>query len=794
MAILFQEKERIFTLQTEHTTWQMQVSSYGHLLHLYYGKKINHGSMAYLVRGIDRGFSGCPYAALEEREYSLDTYPQEYPAYGVGDYRISCLDAEHGDGSQAAELVYVTHRIYDGKYGLEGLPALWSEDGAEEETDKKTADAEAALPGAGGVEKEEKTSRPDKPQTLELVLKDTGSNMEVTLYYGVFPWYDVITRACTVKNRDSEAIYLNKALSACLDIRRPDLEMISFHGRHTMERMAERGKLRHGKTVVDSLRGSSSHHRNPFVILCEEHAGEEHGECWGAAFVYSGNFIAEGEVDPLGQTRLCMGIHPEGFRYKLEPGEVFTAPEAVFSFSSRGLGLLSQNYHRVYEAHLIRSKYKSLRRPVLLNHWEALDFRFCEDDLLYLARSGKELGMELFVMDDGWFGRRDGDTRGLGDWTVNREKLPSGIRGFAEKIHGMGLKFGIWIEPEMINEDSDLYRSHPDWAMKMPGRRPNVERGQLVLDMCRKEVRDYLFDSISRVLDEGQADYVKWDMNRSLCDVWSASLPKDRQGEALHRYVLGVYELMERFTSRYPDILWEGCSGGGGRFDAGILYYMPQIWCSDNTDAVERLRIQYGTSFGYPVSAMGSHVSVSPNHQTGRETSLKTRALVAMAGTFGYEMDVRKLKEQEREEVKEQIKIYKNYYDLIHHGTYYRLTDAEQNRDFAAWQFVSRDKSQSLVCGVMLHMQSNPLFYQVRARGLEEDARYRLSDGMVGKGGEIPPVPAGTGDFGGNPKTDIYEGSALMYGGINLPVVYGDNQGFCFFMEKLYADSDCTIF
>ena len=780
MAIVFREKEKIFTLQTKNTTWQMQVSPYGHLLHLYYGKKIQHSAMSYLVRGINRGFSGCPYTALGSREYSLDTFPQEYPAFGVGDYRTSCLHAEHGDGSQAAELVYVSHRIYDGKYRLPGLPALWEESG-----------------GGDG-----QAFKPDGPQTLEICLKDTGSGIEVTLYYGVFPRHDIITRACAIKNGDREAVYLNKALSACLEIGRPDLEMISFHGRHTMERMAERGGLRHGRTEVGSVRGSSSHHRNPFVILCEQQAGEDYGECYGAALVYSGNFIAEAETDPLNQIRFCMGIHPDGFRYKLNPGETFTAPEAVFSFSGKGFGLLSQNYHRVYQDHLIRSKYKNIRRPILLNHWEALDFRFCEADLISLAESGKELGIELFVMDDGWFGRRNGDTSGLGDWTANRDKLPSGIQGFAAKIHGMGLKFGIWIEPEMINEDSDLYRSHPDWVLKIPGRQPNVERGQLVLDMCRKEVRDYLFDAISKVLDEAKADYVKWDMNRNLCDVWSASLPKDRQGEAMHRYVLGVYELMERFTKRYSDILWEGCSGGGGRFDGGILYYMPQSWCSDNTDAVERIRIQYGTSFGYPISAMGSHVSVSPNRQTGRAVSLETRALVAMAGTFGYEMDVRDLKTWEREAIKGQIRDYKKYYDLIHHGIYYRLTDAENNRDFAAWQFVSQDGAQSLICGVMLHMQSNPLLCRVRAKGLNQDWEYEISEALESAADrqENRHMNRQEGNGSGEkaetnrmptPGQDkaTYEGSALMYGGINLPVAYGDNQSFCFLLEKTVSEA-----
>ncbi len=744
MAILFEEKAKIFTLQTEHTTWQMQVSPYGHLLHLYYGTKIKDTNMSYLVRGINRGFSGCPYRALENREYSLDTYPQEYSVFGIGDYRLSCLQLEHENGSQAVELIYDSHRIYKGKYNLPGLPALWGKE--------------------------------DEAQTLEIFLKDTASDVKVILYYGVFEPFDSITRACQIQNQGDSTIYLNKVLSACLDIQRGDLEMISFHGRHTMEHIVERSSMRHGKLVVDSVRGTSSHHENPFIILCEKNANEEYGECYGAAFVYSGNFIVEAEVDQLDQTRLSMGIHPDGFRYRLAAGELFTAPEVVFSFSNKGYGTLSYQYHRVYENHLIRSKYKRIRRPVLLNHWEAFDFNFCEEALVSLAACGKDLGIELFVMDDGWFGTRNGDTSGLGDWTVNKKKLPSGIGGFAKKIHDIGMQFGIWIEPEMVNEDSNLYRNHPEWCMKIPGRQPNVERGQMVLDLCRKEVRDYLFDSITKILDEGAIDYVKWDMNRNLCDIWSYSLEADRQGEVLHRYVLGVYELMERFVNRYPDILWEGCSGGGGRFDAGILYYMPQIWCSDNTDAIERLRIQYGTSLGYPISSMGSHVSVSPNHQTGRKTPLNTRAIVAMAGTFGYEMDLRKLTCQEKDEVKLQIQNYKNYYDLIHHGRYYRLSDAEKDRDFTAWQFVSEKKEQSLVCGVILHAQSNPLFMRVRVKGLEKNKKYQIES--IQKSRE-------EGEIDYKEEKNVYEGSALMNGGINLPVGCKDYEGFCFVLNAV---------
>lgn len=732
MSIIFEPNNKIFTMQTKHTTWQAKVSKYGHLLHVYYGSKVEDADLSYLIRGINRGFSGTPYIACDDRGYSLDTYPQEYSSWGSGDYRSSCLEIEHEDGSRAAELLYVSHKIYDGKYILPGLPAIWG--------------------------------KPSEIETLEVLMKDRSTEIEVILYYSVLEEYDVITRACKICNTGNKPVFLHKALSACLDLQRNDLDMVSFHGRHAMERILQRNHAQHGKMSVGSVRGTSSHQANPFVILCDQTAGEEHGECYGMSFVYSGNFIAETEVDQINQTRFTMGIHPDGFRYLLEAKEAFVAPEVIFSYSSKGFGTLSQNFHDLYRNHLIRSTFKNKRRPILINNWEATEFDFTEKELVSLAVSAKELGIELFVMDDGWFGSRNHDKSGLGDWFANREKLPSGVKGFAEKIHKLGMMFGIWIEPEMVNEDSELYRKHPQWCLKIPGRLPNLERCQMVLDMTRKDVRDYLFEAVSKVLDESHAEYVKWDMNRNLSDVWSADLPGERQGEVYHRYVLGVYELIERFTSKYPDILWEGCSGGGGRFDAGILYYMPQSWCSDNTDAIERITIQYGTSFGYPISCVGAHVSVSPNQQTGRETSIETRAAVAMAGTFGYELDVRKLNEEEREKVKEQIVFFKKYYDLIHEGDYYRLTEVGKRTDLAAWQFVSKDKSESLICTVMLQAKANPPFLRLRVRGLKEESLYHME---------------GTETF--------YKGSALMHAGINLPVVYGDYQNVNFVFQEVLS-------
>ncbi len=730
MAIIYMPEKKLFTIHTAGSTWQMKVGRYGHLLHVYYGKKVEDTDLSYLIREMDRGFSGVPYEARIDRGYSLDTLPQEYPSFGAGDYRIACLHAVHEDGSQAAEFRYVSHRIYDGKYRLPGLPALHA------------SSAEA--------------------QTLEILLRDKSSGLEVLLYYGVLERADVITRACRIRNAGKTPVRLLRALSCCIDLPDGNLDLITFYGRHAMERNVQRNFIPHGRLSSGSTRGTSSHQANPFVILSSPDAGEEQGVCYGITFVYSGNFLAETEVDQTDQTRLVMGIHPEGFCWTLEGGEEFVTPEVLLAFSADGFGSLSRKLHDLYREHLIPRHFLENRRPILLNNWEVTEFDFTEKELLSLAESAAGLGIELFVMDDGWFGSRNHDGSGLGDWTVNRQKLPSGLNGFSEKLRGMGLQFGIWIEPEMVNEDSDLYRAHPDWCLQIPGRTPNLERCQLVLDLSRKEVRDCLFESISKVVDEAQVSYVKWDMNRNLSDVWSAALPAFRQGEVAHRYVLGLYELMERLTGKYPEVLWEGCSGGGGRFDAGILCYMPQIWCSDNTDAIERIRIQYGTSFGYPVCTMGAHVSASPNRQTGRKVPLETRAEVAMAGTFGYEMDVRMLDETEQEQVRQQIRDYMRYERIIRQGDYYRLTSPWENAELAVWQFVTKDRRESLVSMVALHSKANPPFRRIRVKGLIEDAEYRIE-----------------GD------DRVYRGSALMHAGLPVPVLWDDYQSCRFYLRKV---------
>ncbi len=718
MAIFANEKTGIFQIVTENTEYQMKADKYGVLKHLWYGEKTGC-DMEYLQSYPDVGFSGNIYDAGNDRTYSLDTLPLEYACDGVGDYRVTGAAAVHPNGSCALDLRYKSYRISKGKYSIKGLPAVYA-DGSESET-------------------------------LEIVLKDKYSDIEVTLRYGVLPKLDIITRCASVANNTSEPVVLTKAASLCLDIPHGEWEWVHFHGRHAMERLTERMPLCHGIQESSSTRGTSSHHQNPTVLLCSPDCTETSGSCIGAALMYSGSFQTKIQLDQMEQVRLVMGINPELFRWELKPSEVFDTPEVIMSYSSNGMEKLSHNFHKVIREHVCRGKYKLAERPVLINNWEATYFDFNEEKILKIAEQAAALGVDMLVLDDGWFGKRNDDCSGLGDWFVNEKKLCGGLGSLVEKIKKMGMKFGLWFEPEMVSEDSELYRIHPEWAIQIPSRKPIRSRYQLVLDMTNPDVREYLFNSISKILRSAGISYVKWDMNRSICDHYTPCLSADDQGEISHRYVLGLYELLERLTSEFPDVLFEGCSGGGGRFDAGMLYYCPQIWCSDDTDAYERTKIQYGTSFFYPVSAVGSHISAVPNHQTGRTTPIETRAVTAMAGSFGYELDLNTLSDSEKQEVRKQITRFKKYGRLIHNGLYYRLSDP-MNDKFAVWEFVSEDKKEVLVNGVIFRTEPNRTQYLIKLRGLLPDADYRLDDsGMV------------------------YKGSALMNGGILLPKSWGDN-------------------
>ena len=729
MGIIYCEKDRIFTLQTKNTTYQMQVDRYGFLLHLYYGKKTDT-CMDYLLTYYDRGFSGNPYDAGEDRTYSMDTLPQEFPCYGNGDFRSTAFAVENADGSMSCDLRYKSHKIFDGKYNLEGLPAVYA---SEEEA-----------------------------QTLEILMEDPVTGVKVVLLYGVLPAQDIITRSVSVKNESSGKIYLNKIESASLDFLYGDYELLTFYGRHAMERNVQRVPVVHGTQKIGSVRGTSSHQYNPMMILAEKETTEDKGNCYAMSFVYSGCFQGEVLKDQLNQTRMMLGLQEEAFRYPLETGEMFQAPEVILSYSSEGMNRLSQNLHHCIRQHICRGKYKEEIRPILINSWEAAYFDFTGDTIYELAKAAKEVNIDMLVMDDGWFGKRDDDNSGLGDWFVNEKKLGGTLGNLIKRINDLGVKFGIWIEPEMVSEDSDLYRKHPDWALTVPGRNPVRSRNQLVLDFSRKEVVDEIYDQICKVLDQGNIEYVKWDMNRSLMDVYSATI-KD-QGRVLHDYVLGLYDFLERLVQRYPNLLIEGCSGGGGRFDAGMMYYTPQIWCSDNTDAIDRLRIQYGTSFGYPVSVVGSHVSAVPNHQTGRKTPLHTRGVVAMSGTFGYELNLMKLSEEEKQEIREQIAEYKSYAPIIQNGLYYRLSDPT-TEEICAWEFVHTDEkeqSKVLLNVVMQVIHGNMTVNYVKLQGLEETAVYREE-----KSGKR------------------YTGAALMYGGMPLPIEPGEYQAYqyCFVKE-----------
>lgn len=726
MSIIFDGQNRIFTLHTKDTTYQMKADSYGFLLHLYYGSR-TRGCMDYLLTFADRGFSGNPYDAGDDRTYSLDVLPQELPCQGTGDYRSPAVIVKNADGSYGCDFRYQGHRIYGGKYHIPGLPAVYA--------------------GA------------DEAETLEIDMEDPVTKVQITLFYGILPELDIITRSACIKNAGTGKFYLEKAQAACLDFVSGEYDLISFYGRHTMERNVQRMPVGHGAQVIASRRGTSSHQYNPMMILAGRETTEDAGNCYAMSFVYSGGFKGEVEKDQYDQTRALLGLSDEQFSYPLKPGEIFYVPEVVMTYSNTGLAKLSQNLHNCFRTHLCRGKYRDIVRPILLNSWEASYFDFDGESICRLAEQAADLGIEMLVMDDGWFGKRNDDNSGLGDWYVNEDKLGQSLGSLIGKINDLGLKFGIWFEPEAVNEDSDLFRRHPDWVLAVPGRNPVRARNQLVLDFSRKDVVEHVFKEMCGILDQGNIEYIKWDMNRSLSDCYS-QVTKD-QGRVMYDYVLGLYDFLERLVQRYPDILLEGCSGGGGRFDAGMLYYTPQIWCSDNSDALDRIRIQYGTSFGYPVSAVGAHVSAVPNHQTGRVTPVHTRGIVAMAGGFGYELDSKKLSDEEKHEIREQISEYKKYASLVQSGLYFRLTNPFE-REVGAWEFISEDASEVLVSAVMLEVHGNMTVNYIRLKGLTTGCMYQE-------------------EKSGN----IYPSDALMETGIPLPVEMGEYHAYQMYFTRL---------
>ena len=713
MAVRFDEKKNLFTLQTLDSTYQMKVDDHGVLLHTYYGAPADETDFSYLIGPEDRGFSGQPGDEKKDRTYSMDYYPLEYPVQGNGDFRVKALKAGFEGEVPALDLRFVSYELEKGKYSLPGLPVLFEAE-------------------AGEVE------------TLKITLKDRLEEIYVTLFYGVFEKKNVITRAASIENRSGKNVTLKRALSLGLDFMEGDMDLIHFYGKHAGERQFERRNLPHGITEISSSRGTSSHHHNPFVILCDKDTTEDFGNAYGVSFIYSGGFKIQMEKDQVDGIRLVCGLDDEEFLWKLAPGETFVTPEAALSYSEKGLTVLSDQFQKAYHANLIRSPWKDKKRPTLVNNWEATYFGFDAEKLLKIAGEAADLGLDMLVLDDGWFGKRNDDNSGLGDWFVNEKKLGCTMKELVDRVNALGLKFGIWLEPEMVSEDSDLYRTHPDWVLQIPGREPNRSRNQLVLDLSRKEVREYMKKFIDDTLSCANISYVKWDMNRSVDNVYSAADPTLSQGAIRHKYVLGLYEVMEDMLTRHPDLLLEGCSGGGGRFDAGMLYYAPQIWCSDNTDAIERLRIHYGTSFGYPMSSVSAHVSVCPNHQNGRVTPFKTRGICAMQGSFGYELDLSKLSEEDKAEARRQITVYNENWELFQSGSYYRLNSPMENHDYTAWSYVSKDQRKASLSVIYTDLHGNPKPVRVKLKGLKKDASYDV-DGTV------------------------YTGAALMRGGLLIP-------------------------
>ncbi|MBQ7596698.1 MAG: alpha-galactosidase [Clostridia bacterium] len=686
MSIFYDEEKRLFKLDTSDSTYVIGIYEENYILGLYYGAKIpdmNFGG--FCKRMPSASFSLCN-PVIGETGFTPDTAPMEYGCNGAADFRISALCIKNGSGDRVTDIRYLSHRIFDGKKAIPGLPSTYA-------------------------------NSPDEAQTLEIDAVDAVTGALVTLVYTVFENSPVMTKSVRVKNTSENTMWIERVYSACFDFVSMEFDLITAYGRHAKERNINRRPLGHGIQGVESKRGVSSHAQNPFAALAKHTATEDSGEVYGFNFVYSGNFSALAECDFNDTTRFIMGINPVDFEWTLDPDDTFYAPEVVCVYTNKGIGEMSRIFHRFYNSNLIRGRYKTEKRPLLINSWEAAYFDFDTDKLLAFADVAKQLGIEMLVMDDGWFGHRDDDTSSLGDWYVNTKKLPGGLKPLIDGVHGKGLKFGIWYEPEMISPDSDIYRAHPDWIIHVENRQPMVGRHQYIADMSRQDVRDNIWNQMNDTLSKNDIDYVKWDFNRNISDAGSALLPKERKGEFFHRFILGTYELMERFTSTYPDILLEGCSGGGGRFDPGILYYSPQIWTSDNTDAVDRLDIQFGTSLCYPASCMGAHVSASTR------TGYETKGRVAMWGTFGYELDPRKLTDEEREIVKQQVKDYHKYYWLHRNGDLYRVISPFEDKHKAAWALVSPDKSEMLFTLVYMRQETNTSLF-IRFKGLDPEKYY----------------------------------------------------------------------
>lgn len=680
----YQESASLFHLQSVDFSYVLQVLENGLLVHRYFGKKINQFSRDNKITYLDRAFS--PNPTSKDRTFSLDTLPLEYSSNGLGDFRTSAIELRNENGT-SLDLRYKDHRIFVGKKDLVGLPASF---GGEEEV-----------------------------ETLEIDLYDELTDVTVTLSYGLFSKANYLSRSALIKT-GKKASHIEKALSMTLDLPHKDFTIHTLTGRYGYEKEWTKTPLTQGNYSVGSIRGASSHSRTPFIALADPDASEDAGEIYTAQLVYSGNFTAFAETTALHTTRLGIGLNDEKFNWILEPNSSFQTPEALLSYTSKGFTGLTKDSQHFVRHHIVRGKWAHKERPILINNWEATYFDFTEEKIVDLAKSAKETGIELFVLDDGWFGKRNSDTCSLGDWVENRQKLPSGLNGLAKKITDLGMKFGLWFEPEMVSEDSDLYRAHPDWAIQTTGRGHTYSREQLVLDLSKDEVCDYLIESVSSVLNSANISYVKWDMNRNITNI-PENQANNQKHEFYHRYILGLYRVLEELNRRFPDILFESCSGGGGRNDLGLLYYMPQAWASDNTDAIGRLSIQEGTGLIFPSIAVGSHVSAVPNHQTGRITPLATRGNVAMLGNLGYELDLHALSDEELNEIGQEIETYKSIRHTVQFGDYYRL---KKTTNTYAYNYVNEDKSQVVFTFVKILSQPEAPLLHVKLKGLDKKALY----------------------------------------------------------------------
>lgn len=705
MPIIFHKNTKEFHLYNDEISYIFCILRNGQPGQIYYGRKIkDRESFQHLIEYSMRDMAPCTYEG--DRTFSMEYLKQEYPSYGHGDMRESAYEILQEDGSRITEFTFEDYVILKGKRKLEGLPAVYTE-----------SDEEA--------------------ETLEIYMRDRVMNTKMILSYTIFENLPVIIRNTRFVHEGESSIVLERAMSLNLDLPDDRYEMVELTGAWARERYVKTAPLHEGIQAIYSMRGHSSHQFNPFFALKRPETTEDAGEAIGISLVYSGNFLGQTAVDTFGVARAMIGIHPEGFSWTLKKGETFQTPEAVLVYSGEGLGKMSRTFHRLYRKRLARGYWRDRVRPVVINNWEATFMNFTEEKILKFAETARQLGVEMMVLDDGWFGHRDDDTSSLGDWYPDLKKLPQGIRGLAEKIENMGMKFGLWIEPEMVNKDSRLYEEHPDWVIRVPYREACHGRNQFVLDFSKEEVVDYIGDRISRILQDAPVSYIKWDMNRSISEAFSQGRKAEEQGKLFHRHILGVYRLYERLTSEFPEVLFESCASGGARFDPGMLYYAPQCWTSDNTDAVERLRIQYGTSFVYPPSSMGCHVSEAPNQQTFRNTPLATRAETAYFGCFGYEMDLDTLTEEEKEEVKEQIQYYKRIRKLVMDGTFYRLISPFEG-DEAAWMVVSEDKRHALAGYYRMRQPANAPLKRLTLKGLDPDVRYQIREtGLEAYGDEL---------------------------------------------------------